>query len=1258
MEFLNEARLDSNTESRLRKNGIRITSDDFNEVKGKNLIIDTRKYQSLSDNLFMQKLKKISMDVSDYANKIVYIPVHKWAIRSKNGIVMSDTPLGAILRYIKSNPSLFKDEFNGFTFIFYNNSKEYFALYPDVYKASEFRTVENLIDALITAHATHGLTGDTKTSPVKDVVKPQDKMSKAELAEKKQELVDAIAAAAESSESEEEAWNKLADNEFVKELISELEEEDDGKPKFNAVRTSRMAKINDEFLDKTIHGQKIRDIISPKEVNKVMSTHLKVGSINDEWQDLKFKSIQDSYDVNSDIMKILECFATKSYPIMVTDIKIEDTSTAMDYIETYTVETEDGFGKRSTLVFDVPKFKNKRFMRLRGNEKVMSGQLVLLPCLKTDDDTVQCVSNYNKIFIRRKGLEGRSYPASDKLIKTLRKLPTNSGIKVYYGDNKAICTKYELPVDYIDIAAQVNRIETNLYIFYFNQDIYYTKYKADKKEGIPIAISRVDNSVIYYKGDNADILISNAIAGLIYSENETFRILYKKTKPATRLNYSEASIMANKIPLVVLIGYSLGFDGIKKLLKNTTSIIEIDKRTSFDPEKEGIIKFKDKYIKYSINYSSSMLLNGLSECPTEDYSVTDKNKKSMWLDFLDEFGGRILADGLDNFVDLFIDPITKEVCDHCKIPSDYFEMLFYANNLLADNKYNRHTDISGNRFRTTELVAGYTYKVLAKAYADYKAQVKRGRKVGISVKRSAVIDAIMQDPMTSDLSILNPLLEIEAANSVSFKGLSGMNSDRSYGLDKRTYDDSMINKLALSTGFSANVGINRQTTIDMDISGKRGYINKTNPDDMSVTKSFSMAEAVTPFGTTRDDPFRSAMTFIQTAKHSMRTKKSMPLLVTNGADEAMPYISSDTFAYKAKENGSVTVITKDYMIITYDKVVYTDGNHSYLSECIDLKNEVKKNSDGGFYVNLKLDTDLKVGDKFKKGDIIAYDRSSYSNKNGEDDNLSYNLGVFAKVAIMNTDEGFEDSTSISDWMSEAMATDIVTQKEKDLSKNTNVYEMVKVGQTIQEGDPLIIFQNSYDEKDANALLKTITDPDFVSDLGRIKLKSKYTGVVQDIKIYRTCEIRDMSPSLQKIVTEYEQKIKAQKKLYEKYNMPGINTLDPDYKMAPTGIMKNNPDGVKIVFYIMYNDKMSVGDKLVAQSANKGTVKRIFPKGLEPFSEYRPNEKIHAVFAARSFNARMVTSVWISGAINKCMVELDRQVKEIMGIDWKPIEDME
>lgn len=402
-----------------------------------------------------------------------------------------------------------------------------------------------------------------------------------------------------------------------------------------------------------------------------------------------------------------------------------------------------------------------------------------------------------------------------------------------------------------------------------------------------------------------------------------------------------------------------------------------------------------------------------------------------------------------------------------------------------------------------------------------------------------------------------------------------------------------------------------------------------------------------------DDPFRSAMTFIQTSKHSMPTKKSMPLLVTNGADEAMAYISSDTFVYRAEDSGKVIEITDDYMIIEYDNLP-----DSTKHACISLKEEIKKNSDGGFYVTIKLDTDLKVGDTFNQEDIIAYNRATYSNKNGETDHLAYNLGVLAKVAILNTDEGFEDSTSVSSWLSDAMTTDVVIEKDKDLSKNTNVYHIAQPGQAIQEGDPLLIFQNAFDERDANQLLSAITDPELVSDLGRVKLKSKYTGVVKDVVIYRTCEISEMSESLQKIVTEYEKGIKARKAMYEKYQVPGINTLPPDHKIQPTGIMKNNNDGVKIIFYISYNDKLSVGDKVVAQSANKGTIKNIFPEDLTPFSEFRPNEPIHALFAARSFNARMVTSVWVSGAINKVMIELDRAVKDIMGIPHTPIEDME
>lgn len=1264
MELLTERALSPSEKNNLKKNGINKISDSIDNIgKDKSLLVDSRSIEYINDSDYVKSFINLCHQFDNYDKKVVYIAVSKWYREYIDKLENTKGPIGAILRYMKSSPVDFKKEFSGYVFIFYNSAGENFALYPEEYKGSEYNTVIRLIGVLTTSHSISMLTGkDSQKVAVKNVKsdKQIEEERKERVKEKKEELVAAVAQAVEDSDTEEEAIDNL-DNEYIASIIEDLDEEDDGRPKFDAVRTSRIAKLNDEFLKKTVRGKTVKDIIDgndDQDVSKsIPPAHLKVASINKEdWDNVKFVNFNKAYDIKADILKCLYSLSEKSYPVSVVDINVEDTSTDQDLIDTYTVTLEDGFGKRSTIVFDIPKFKNNRFMRLRGNEKVLSGQLLLLPCLKTDEDTVQCVSNYKKIFIYRQGSKGKSLSASNRLIRALKKMPSNPNIKVVTGDNSAICSKYELPVDYIDIASEFTRIETKTKIYYFNQDEYYTKFNANSQNGLPYAIYKADSSVCYYNGDDGNS-ISYIIADELIKYDSNFESLYNSIKASNTLNYSSAKILNTKIPLIVMLGYSLGLTKVMK--KCIGDVFLVDNKKKIKLDKQDYIKFKDGYLAYDANYSNSLLFNGLSICNTESYSIEDVDRRIMWLDFLDEIGDRILCDGLDNFADLFIDPITKEVCDHIKIPSNYFDMLIYANNLLADNKYNKHTDISGNRYRSNEIVAGYFYTCLAKSYEEYKAQVKRGRKVGMSMKRSAVIDAIFADPMSSDLSILNPLLEIEAANSISFKGLSGMNSDRSYSLDKRTYDDSMMNKVALSTGFAANVGINRQTTIDMDIEGKRGYIKQSGEDDMSITKSFAMTEAVTPFGTTRDDPFRSAMTFIQTSKHAMRTKKSAPLLITNGADEAMAYISSDTFSYKAKEDGIVKEIVPDsHMIVEYKNPIEPDDGPSYTNEYIDLKEEVKKNSDGGFYITLKLDTDLKVGSKFSKGDIIAYDRTSYSNKVGESDDLAYNLGVLAKVAIMNTDEGFEDSTSVSEWLSEAMATEVVVEKDKDLSKNTNVYSIVKVGQPIQEGDPLIIFQNSFDEEDANILLKNITDPEMVSDLGRIKLKSKYTGVVQDIKIYRTCEIDEMSDSLKAIVTEYELGIKRRKKLYEKYKMPGENLLDPDYKMEPSGIMKNNKDGVKIVFYIKYNDKLSIGDKTVAQSANKGVVKNIFPEGLEPFSEYRPTESIHALYAARSFNARMVTSVWTSGAINKCMVELDRQVKDIMGIIPKKIEDIE
>lgn len=1250
-----EAAIDSKTDTILKNNKLKFrTSDDVRDFAGDSFYGDLSKLP-VGGPEFIRALgkeyTKLRDILGDYSNIIIYIIV------SETNHARTDS----FIQYVKTNNHTMKKAFQGATFIFVNStSKKNFSLEVDKYMPEQFNALTGLYNELISETAPKYATGSAERKTPERQVVDKKEVQKKKAEKNKEKLVKAVASATETLDSdvdiEDEVISHIDTDEDIVAILAQVEE--DEKPQINKARAARMTKVNKEFLDSTVGKTTVKSLLYDTKSTIEPVKEIKVSTVNKEdWEELKFPNFEKTYDINRDIYNMLYSLSdeNKTYPIAIRKVTVEDTSTSMDYILTYKAECEDSFGKRFTIKFDIPKFINNRFMMLRGNEKTMSGQLMLLPCLKTDADTVQIVSNYNKIFIRRYGMANKSYPGSDKLIKTCNKYKGNK-VKVTYGDNSLICTKYDLPIDYIDLASTFSMIETKDKIYYFDQDIYFKKYNADLTIGIPYAIDKKTSKVIYFTED-AEQMISIIIGQELCMADDGFTDIYTNTKPANRLNYSQASILANKIPLIVILGYH---EGLTNILKRANIKYNVGKNLRPVSDGQAMIKFEDVNLVYDATYESSMLLNGLSECDTQNYTFAEMDKRSTYLEFLDDFGGRILSDGLENFKDLFMDPITKEVCQDCRIPSDYIDLLIYSNNLLADNKYNRHTDISGNRYRTNEIVAAYFYIALSKAYGSYANNIRRGMKTPLTMKQTAVIDMILTSNISSDLSTLNPLLELTSASTVTFKGPSGMNSDRAYSLDKRTYDDSMVNKLALSTGFSANVGIDRLTTIDMDIDGSRGYIKDSGVDDMSVTKTFAMTEAVTPFGVSKDDPFRSAMTYVQTSKHAMRTEQSTPLLITNGADQVMPYLTSDTYAVKAEEDGAVEDITNDYMIIKYKKGVYdaqeaitgaTETTHRMIS----LKETVKKNSDGGFFVTVKLDTDLKKGSKFSKGDVIAYDKYSFG-KAGEDDELAYNLGVLTKVAIMNNDEGFEDSTTISEYLSEALASSVVTMRDTPpLNKSTNIYNIVKVGQPIQEGEPLIIYQNAFDEEDANALLRSITDEDMVSDLGRIHIKSKYTGVVQDIKIYRTCEISEMSDTMAKIVKDYEKEIKATKAMYKKYGIPGANTLDPDYILPQTGKMKNCPDGIIIEFYIKYNDKLGVGDKLVAQSANKGTVKDIYSMDLAPFTKLHPEEKINALFAARSFNARMVTSVFASGAINKCLIELDRQVKDIMGLPYISVE---
>lgn len=1101
-----------------------------------------------------------------------------------------------------------------------------------------------------------GITGaDQVIDPTKIEKPTEDKINQS---------VEAIVDYTKNAEEAEKEMDNAVD---LKELILQAKNDQDDTFKISATRKARMDDLNDKFLKEKIANSTIAELVAIEDT-PLQATDLsnKVETIDDEWANLKKPNFEADYNIDADIMKCLHSLSqNKDVPMSVIDVSVEDRSTSEDSILTYTVHLEDSLGKRHTLRFDMPKIINKRFLRLRGNDKIIPGQLINLPIIKTDEDTVQVVSNYNKIFITRYGQVGKINQSTNALIRALTKLKENNykldvkdetaddaylPSKIDLGNNAKISAKYELPAEYVELSKIFNKVTTkDGRVYYFNRDelihkLEEKKVKVEDEPGFLVVGISKDNNPITVPETGVSMALINQLGISKYAL--TFM------KPGARMTYSQASILNSKIPLIVVMAYTAGLTGALN-----AAGVEYNLSEKRPTETKNYFRFNDGFLSFNDNYApdAALLVNGLAVINTQEYSLTDIDTKAMWLDVLDDFGGRNRADGLDSFANLMMDPITVEVCKTYKLPTDYIEVLAYASSLLTTNKFNRHTDITGNRFRTNERLVHFLYKSLATSYGMYLREIKNNRKdAKMTMKQSAVIDMALSDVTTSDLSKLSPLLELESANTVTFKGLSGMNSDRSYSLDKRTYDKTMINKLSMSTGFSATVGINRQSTINMGIESTKGYIKSGGElDRMSDANTLSITEALTPFGTTRDDPFRTAMTFIQTSKHGMRTTSQDPLLVSNGADQALPYLTSDTFAHKAKWNAVVEEITNDYMIIA-------NKSNPKEKEFIDLREKVEKNSDGGFFITIKLDTfkNYKKGDSIKAGDIVAYDKSSYSDTVGVG-NLAYNIGTLTKIAIMHTDKGFEDSAIISQDLSEKMASEIVLQVDVLMDAKDIDIQCVEVGKQLHEGEVIMSYRAALEDQDATDIINKMVQKNAGSDskelmdeIGKIKVKSKVTGKLQDIKVYSTIPTSEMSKSLASFVNKYNGPVDKMKSKLGKLGIDG-SQYGTSGVLPPVGKLKHCEGKVLVEFYIKYYDKMSVGDKLVYFSALKGVVKEIFPEGKEPYSEYRPDEKVHSFLPVGSINARMVTSVLTHGSINKVLIELDRHVKDIMGVKWDP-----
>lgn len=1057
-----------------------------------------------------------------------------------------------------------------------------------------------------------------------------------------------------------------AGNKEVKKEINKLILPDQ---KMSVQRLARIEKIQKEMKDIKIDDTPIKDLAVKAKKKRLENHEIKADVMNKNIKNIPFDNFEKGYNENLleyDLVNILTSFAEKDRPLILISLKKEDTSTEIDKLITYHATFEDERGTRHTLTFDMPKFVDEKFIYINGSPKLFINQIIPLPITKVSPDEVQVSSNYNKVFIRRfgKNVSGKI----SKFHKSIPELPSKI-ITYTKGNNVQENAPYMTTIEYDELGSKystINLMEDNITIYFNQKEIMMIcntqELTYDSETEIPFAIeSTKDGELKLITLDiNKDTISGTELSPIdfiiekISNYIPSFKKDFSKLSVGKKYMYTRATIMAKKVPMVLLLAF---LNGLEPLLNRMN--VEW-KFTEKRPQLKGsesndysIITFKDGYFIYkNAPFSNALLLNGLYDIPTEEYDFLEFSSKDIYYDlFIKLFGRRNIGNAFENFQQLFIDPITKEVLSDYNLPTNFTDLMIYANSLLENNTFDLDGDLKNYRIRSNEMVNAHLYKVLSKAYENYRVTADNRNPTKMSIKRNEVINDIFNSQVLEEYSTLNPIFEIDRMRSTSYKGPGGCNVDRAFNIEKRAYNPSMLGVLAQSSPISSSIGISRIMSLNPNITSLRGYIDagsKEEIDKLDMTSMLSGAEMLVPMSATHDDAQRVSMASTQ-SRHTISTMDSDAPLFGYGTDKILAKIISNRFAYKAKEDGVIIEINDKlgYMIVEYK---------SGKRDVIDISNKQALNTGSGFYINNKLSpTHTEIGKKFKAGDVIALNKDffRYDPISGD---VVYTSGPLVRVAVLHGSCVFEDSTIVTEELAERLSSYVTEKKDICIGKNSNIYHIAKIGDIVKVGDPLLLFDESYEDEYLNKLLARMKEDEKedIINAGKTPIKSKFNGKIIDVKIYYTVPKNELSETLQKIITDYEKPIKTRLKNFNENNIEikdliSLNEL-PQHTTPINGKIKGvkmNDNEVLIEFYIQTVDKFAPGDKITYSTALKGINQALIPKGKEPYLASDPNEKIHAMMGVTGFYSRMTNSFALALALNTTLLGAEKKIADIL-----------
>ena len=363
------------------------------------------------------------------------------------------------------------------------------------------------------------------------------------------------------------------------------------------------------------------------------------------------------------------------------------------------------------------------------------------------------------------------------------------------------------------------------------------------------------------------------------------------------------------------------------------------------------------------------------------------------------------------------------------------------------------------------------------------------------------------------------------------------------------------------------------------------------------------------------------------------TKESGVSRMRTGFERVVAHRTKPPFAYAAEEDGKIVGINAKLGLIA---VKYSNGEQYVLN----YGQEYTNNGGGGFHVTQNIElNDLKEGQKFKRGDVLLYNKDFFS-PDPYSKQVDLNTGVFVNVSLLEVDQTFEDSCILTRDLANRLESYPVQTRVITLDRNTTVHQFAKADTVLKSVDPLIIFDESPipEEYAVNDDLV-----DLLKDLNRATPKAKYNGKVVKVEAFYRSELSEMSPSMAATIKTVNKltngKTRLAKGADNELDHLGPGVINGDR----LGNIEMTEDTVVLKFYIQQTLENEVGDKVVFGGSLKSVCGRVSEDRIATEDE---DTVVDGLIAFTSAQNRMIPSILVIGMQNRLLEHIEKEMLDM------------